>query len=83
MAGRLLATLLQQLAVFAQGAVTGPLGAYLLAGTLQAMLNDVGPKDPLVFAGTGVAVVVAALLASYLPALSAGRTDPMIVLRES
>jgi predicted permease len=65
------------------GSVAGALGAYLLAGTLQTMLNDVAPKDPLVFAGTGLAVIAAAVLASYLPALSAGRTDPMIVLRES
>jgi predicted permease len=65
------------------GSAAGALGAYLLAGTLQTMLNDVAPKDPLVFAGTGLAVIVAALLASYLPALAAGRTDPMVVLRDS
>ncbi|HSC28984.1 MAG TPA: ABC transporter permease [Vicinamibacterales bacterium] len=64
------------------GSVAGGLGAFLLAGTLQTMLNDVAPKDPLVFAGTGLAIVTAALLASYLPALAAGRTDPMIVLRD-
>jgi len=65
------------------GSVLGALGAYLLAGTLQTMLDDVAPKDPLVFGGTGLAVIAAAMLASYLPALSAGRTDPMIVLRDS
>jgi putative ABC transport system permease protein len=64
------------------GSVAGALGAWLLAGTLQTMLNDVQPKDPLVFAGTAAAVLVAALLASWLPAQSAGRTDPMIVLRD-
>jgi ABC-type lipoprotein release transport system permease subunit len=36
-----------------------------------------------VFLGTLVVVFVAALLASYLPARSAGRVDPMIVLRDS
>ncbi len=65
------------------GSAAGALGAYLLAGTLQTMLDDVAPKDPLVFAGTAVALLVAAMLASYLPALSAGKTDPMIVLRDS
>jgi putative ABC transport system permease protein len=65
------------------GSAAGALGAYLLAGTLQTMLNDVAPKDPLVFAGTATAVLVAAMLASYLPALSAGKTDPMIVLRDN
>ena len=70
-----------RLAVF--GSAAGALGAFLLAGTLESMLNDVAPKDPMVFALTGAAVVVAALLASYLPAVSAGKTDPMIVLRDS
>ena len=65
------------------GSAAGAIGAYLLAGTLQTMLNDVAPKDPVVFAGTALAVVIAAMLASYLPAMSAGKTDPMIVLRDS
>ena len=65
------------------GTLTGALGAYLLSGTLQSMLDDVVPQDPLVFVGTAVAVIFSALLASYLPALSAGKTDPMIVLRDS
>lgn len=65
------------------GTSAGAFVAWLLAGTLQTMLDDVEPKDPLVFAGTAAAVVVAALLASWLPARSAGRTDPMIVLRDS
>lgn len=65
------------------GSMTGALGAYLLGGTLQAMLDDVAPKDPVVYAGTAAAVLAAALLASWLPARSAGRTDPMIVLRDS
>ena len=70
-----------KLALF--GSVAGAVGAFLLAGTLQTMLDDVAPKDPLVFAGTTLAVFISALLASYLPALSAGKTDPMIVLRDS
>ena len=47
------------------------------------MLNDVRPKDPMVFAATAAVVLTAALLASWLPARSAGRTDPMVVLRDS
>ena len=67
----------------ALGSAVGALSAYLLAGALQTMLNDVAPKDPVVFGGTAIAVLSAAVLASYLPALSAGRTDPMIVLRDT
>ena len=65
------------------GSVTGALAAWLLAGTLQTMLNDVRPNDPMVFAATAAVVLSAALLASWLPARSAGRTDPMVVLRDS
>ena len=65
------------------GAALGALGAWLLVGTLRTMLNDVQPGDPTVFAGTALAVIVAALLACWLPARSAERTDPLIVLRES
>jgi putative ABC transport system permease protein len=65
------------------GSVVGGLVAWLLAGTLQTMLDDVHPNDPVVFAGTAGAVLLAALLASWIPAWSAGKTDPMIVLRDS
>jgi putative ABC transport system permease protein len=64
------------------GSAVGAVGAWLLVGTLRTMLNDVQPEDPSVFVATAVAVMVAALLASWLPARTAGRTDPMIVLRE-
>jgi len=37
----------------------------------------------LAFAGTTVAVLFVAVLASYLPARAAGHADPMIGLRES
>jgi putative ABC transport system permease protein len=64
------------------GSAIGAFGAFLLAGTLESMLNDVTPKDPVVFGGTAAAILTAALLASWLPARSAGRTDPMVALRE-
>jgi putative ABC transport system permease protein len=70
------------LALAAIGSVIGASGAWLLSGTLRAILNDVAPTDPAIFASTLAAVLVAALLASYLPARSAGRVDPMAVLRE-
>jgi len=70
------------LALATIGSLIGGGGAWLLSGTLKAMLNDVTPTDPAIFAGTLGAVLVAAVLASYLPARSAGRVDPMTVLRE-
>jgi putative ABC transport system permease protein len=64
------------------GSVVGGVTAWLLGGMMQAMLDDVQPKDPLVFAGTAAIVLTAALLATWWPAWSAGRTDPMLALRD-
>jgi ABC-type lipoprotein release transport system permease subunit len=47
------------------------------------MLNDVQPTDPSVFATNAVLVLVVSMLACYLPARSAGRVDPMMVLRDN
>jgi ABC-type antimicrobial peptide transport system permease subunit len=47
------------------------------------VLNDVEPRDPAVFAGTLAVVLLAAVAASFLPAFTAGRVDPMVVLRDS
>ena len=64
------------------GVAIGAVGALLLTRALQAMLNDVKPTDATVFAGTAVAVLLVSILACYLPARSAGRVDPIVVLRE-
>jgi ABC-type antimicrobial peptide transport system permease subunit len=66
----------------AAGVALGALGGLALTRTLEAMLHDVKPNDPLVFAATGAAVLAASVLACYLPARAAGRVDPMVVLRE-
>jgi predicted permease len=65
------------------GVTLGWVGARLLTGVLQTMLNDVKPTDATVFALTAAAVIAVATVASYLPARSAGRVDPMIVLRDA
>jgi putative ABC transport system permease protein len=64
------------------GVVAGALGALLITQTLRAMLHDVKPDDPVVYAAGAVAVVLVSVLACYLPARAAGRVDPMLVLRE-
>jgi putative ABC transport system permease protein len=65
------------------GVLIGAFGSWLLTGVLQSMLNDVRPTDSTVFGLTAAAVLTVALLASYLPARTAGRVDPMVVLRDS
>jgi len=65
------------------GVALGAFGAFLLTRTLEAMLNDVKPTDPIVFAANAAIVMVVSLIASYLPGRAAGRVDPMVVLRDN
>jgi putative ABC transport system permease protein len=45
------------------------------------MLFGVPPDDPLTFGGVALLLVAVSLLASYLPARSAARIDPVAALR--
>lgn len=65
----------------AAGVLIGAFGALLLTRTLQALLTNVKPADPFIFAVTGLGLLVVTVLSGYLPARQASRTDPMIVLR--
>jgi putative ABC transport system permease protein len=49
---------------------------------LSSMLYGVQSTDAIAFAAACLALIVAALLASYLPALRATRVDPIVALRE-
>lgn len=68
-------------AVAAVGIAIGLTGALLLSRVLQSMLNDVKATDPSVLAWNAAGVMAVCLLASYIPARWAGRTDPAVVLR--
>jgi ABC-type antimicrobial peptide transport system permease subunit len=65
--------------------VAGLVAGFVLsvaAGTAMArVLYGVTPTDPATYAGVFVLLAGASLLASYLPARRASRTDPMVVLR--
>jgi putative ABC transport system permease protein len=63
------------------GITIGLAGAWLLSRFLAAVLYGVAPTDPLTFAGVAGALAVAALLASWLPAMRAARVDPVVALR--
>jgi ABC-type antimicrobial peptide transport system permease subunit len=71
------------LIVASVGIALGVLGSLFLTRTLQAMLNEVQPTDPSVFVANAAVVLLVSLLACYLPARSAGRVDPMVVLRDN
>jgi predicted permease len=48
---------------------------------LRAMLFEITPHDPLTMTGVAAGIIAVSLLASWLPARRAARTDPMQVLR--
>jgi ABC-type antimicrobial peptide transport system permease subunit len=53
-----------------------PVGA-----AIRAQLFHVRPSDPLVLASAAIAVLVAAVVASAIPARRATRVDPVTALR--
>ncbi len=48
---------------------------------MSAMLFGVRPSDPLTFAAVSVVLVLASLLASYIPARRAAKVDPIVALQ--
>lgn len=63
------------------GLVLGVLGALAGGKVIQAQLYGVTPGDPLVLIGVSGAVVLVALLASWLPARRAALVEPQAVLK--
>jgi predicted permease len=63
------------------GTVLGMICAVMAATLIRSLLFDVSSWDPATLLGTGLAVVVSALLASYIPARRAASVDPIQVLR--
>jgi hypothetical protein len=63
------------------GVAIGLIAAHFLTQTLQTLLYEVRPADPIVLIGTCAGVFTVALLASVVPALRALRVGPMIALR--
>jgi len=63
------------------GTVVGLIGAALSARVLQSLLFDVPALNPSTFAATAAIMTIVCLLACWLPARRASRTDPMEALR--
>jgi putative ABC transport system permease protein len=63
------------------GVGIGIAGAVALTGLLKSLLFEVPPTDVLTFSGVGLTLLVAAALASYLPARRAAAVDPNVTLR--
>ena len=64
------------------GVVLGLAGAFAMNRVLASLLFGVRPSDPATIGGVIALIATVALIACYLPARSATRVDPMIVLRD-
>jgi ABC-type antimicrobial peptide transport system permease subunit len=64
------------------GVAVGLAGALALARLLRALLYGVGPADPATLAAVVAVLCLVALAACLIPALRAGRIDPLRALRE-
>ena len=69
------------LALSAVGAVVGVVAAIALARLMSSLLFGVSPLDPMAYVAALVVIVVAAALATYLPARRAAQLDPIETLR--
>ncbi len=63
------------------GIVVGLFGSFLLTRSMRSLLFEVGPNDPLTLVGMSLFLMVATMLASYIPARRAAKVDPILALR--
>lgn len=61
--------------------LVGGVGAFAVARLMQGLLYDTPSHDPAALGGAAVLTAIVALLACWLPAQRAAKTDPMAVLR--
>jgi ABC-type antimicrobial peptide transport system permease subunit len=63
------------------GVALGLLGGVALGRSMQAILVDTNPTDPLILAGAASLLAAVALVAGWVPARRASRMDPVRALR--
>ena len=71
----------EALLLIAIGVAIGLPAAFGLTQYVQAQLYGLTPTDPLTIVAATAALVAAAALAGYIPALRASRVDPIRALR--
>ncbi|MCX6626491.1 MAG: ABC transporter permease [Candidatus Solibacter sp.] len=69
------------LVLSAIGAACGLIAAFALTRLMKSLLFDVSPADPLTYLAVSAVLILAAMLASYLPARQATTVDPAEALR--
>ena len=63
------------------GVAVGLVAAVGLTRLLSSVLYGVEATDPATFGAVAALLIMVALVASYLPALRASRTDPLVAIR--
>ena len=63
------------------GLIIGLAGALALTRLMTSLLFEVSPTDPITFGGVALCIIVATLLACYIPARRATKVDPLVALR--
>jgi putative ABC transport system permease protein len=71
----------QGLKVVAAGVAIGLAAALALSRVAKSLLFGVTATDPLTFAGVALLLVIVAMIACFIPARRAAKTDPMVSLR--
>jgi ABC-type antimicrobial peptide transport system permease subunit len=63
------------------GTALGMLGALAVSRVLRGLVYGIGVNDPISFAVATMVLIVVSLVASWVPARSASRVDPVVALR--
>jgi putative ABC transport system permease protein len=63
------------------GLIIGLAGALTLTRLMTSLLFEVSPADPITFSAVALCVILATLLACYIPARRAIKVDPLVALR--
>jgi predicted permease len=63
------------------GAACGLTAAFALSKLMRSLLFEVSPADPVTYLSVSAGLILAAMLASYLPARRATKVDPVDALR--
>jgi len=71
----------QGVVLAAVGVVVGSLAAFGATRLIASLLYGVAPTDVVAFGGAAIALGVAAVAASWVPARRAARVDPIVALR--
>jgi ABC-type antimicrobial peptide transport system permease subunit len=63
------------------GVVAGSVTAIVAGRWIQSLLFETAPSDPLVLASAGAVMLIVAAAATLLPARTASKADPNMLLR--